>query len=371
MSAEKIAFVKIGGFSHVNREVARFLARRFPEYDLEVLDVQEDLGVRDREAANFLAAAGEYGADILLGRKRLSQCLLRTPRYFRNVRNAAAQRILPGEYAFSFQTQSLFDAGRKGVPHYVYTDHTHLALLDYPDFNRKKHLFSKDWIDLERSIYGNARMVFATSNFAARSLMSHYSCAPGKVACVYSGINVESGFRPGGEATVRGKNILFVGIGWDIKGGPDLVEAFRMVRKSHPDARLTIVGSSPRLRLPGCEVAGLVSPERVKEYYREASVFCLPSRMDRSPVAVVEASAWGLPVVSTFIGGIPDRVLDGKTGYLVEPGDVQALAAALTRLLDDPVAAGGMGEAGCRFVRERFSWEEVGTLIHEAIAATL
>ena len=82
--------------------------------------------------------------------------------------------------------------------------------------------------------------------------MSHYSCAPGKVACVYSGINVESGFRPGGEATVRGKNILFVGIGWDIKGGPDLVEAFRMVRKSHPrcasdDRRLVPEAASSRL----------------------------------------------------------------------------------------------------------------------------
>jgi glycosyltransferase involved in cell wall biosynthesis len=371
VSRKKIAFVKIGSFSHVNREVVSILSRHFPGCDLEVLDVQDDLSVRDREAANLLAAAGNYGADILLGRKKLAQCLLRTPRYFRNVRKAAAKRIVPGEYAFSFQTQSLFDAGREGVPHYVYTDHTHLALLDYPDFDRKKHLFSESWIDLEKSIYGNARIVFATSGYAARSLVKHYSCPPERVRCVYSGINVESGFTPGSGRADRGKNILFVGIGWDIKGGPDLVEAFRLVRESHPDAGLTIVGSSPRLRLPNCEVVGKVSPERLREYYRKASVFCLPSRMDRSPVAVVEASAWGLPVVSTLIGGIPDRVLEGKTGYLVRPGDVPALAAALTRLLDDPGAAEAMGEAGCRFVGERFSWEKVGTLIHEAISSSL
>jgi glycosyltransferase involved in cell wall biosynthesis len=134
---------------------------------------------------------------------------------------------------------------------------------------------------------------------------------------------------------------------------------------------LTIVGSSPNIHVPNCDIAGPVPPEKLGKYYAEASVFCLPSRMDPSPVAVVEASAWGLPVVSTLIGGIPDRVLEGKTGCLVRPGDVPSLAAALTRLLDEPAVGEAMGEAGYHFVKERFSWETVGALIHGAISSRL
>jgi hypothetical protein len=166
----KIAFVKLGDFSHVNREIALVLSRHFPEYELEILDVQDDLSVRDREIGNVLVAFMEYGTDVLLGRKKLRPCLLRTTRYFKRVKAALSGRLVPGEYAFSFQTQSLFDASREGVPHCVYTDHTHLALLDYPDFDRKRHLFSDAWIALEKSIYSNAEIVFTTSSFASRSL---------------------------------------------------------------------------------------------------------------------------------------------------------------------------------------------------------
>jgi glycosyltransferase involved in cell wall biosynthesis len=76
-------------------------------------------------------------------------------------------------------------------------------------------------------------------------------------------------------------------------------------------------------------------------------------------------------VVSTFGGGTPDRVLDGETGYLVRAGDVESLAEALLRLLQNPDRARAMGQAGLRLARDRFSWPVVVDRMAAEIRAVL
>jgi glycosyltransferase involved in cell wall biosynthesis len=86
-----------------------------------------------------------------------------------------------------------------------------------------------------------------------------------------------------------------------------------------------------------------------------ADAVAVPStRPDPLPNSALEASAAGLPIVAAAHGGLPEIVVDGRTGRLVRPGDERALAAALRALADDPAAARTMGEAGARHVRERF-----------------
>jgi glycosyltransferase involved in cell wall biosynthesis len=83
-------------------------------------------------------------------------------------------------------------------------------------------------------------------------------------------------------------------------------------------------------------------------------VFCLPSAMEGLPLVVLEAMAQGRPVVATSVGGTPELVVDGETGLLVPPGDVDALAEALRRLLADSALARRLGEAGRARVRAEF-----------------
>jgi glycosyltransferase involved in cell wall biosynthesis len=83
-------------------------------------------------------------------------------------------------------------------------------------------------------------------------------------------------------------------------------------------------------------------------------VFCLPSFAEGLPLVVLEAMAQGKPVVATAVGGTPELVVDGETGVLVPPGDVEALRRALAGVLADPERARAMGEAGRRRVREEF-----------------
>jgi glycosyltransferase involved in cell wall biosynthesis len=102
---------------------------------------------------------------------------------------------------------------------------------------------------------------------------------------------------------------------------------------------------------------GLVSD--VRQLLSELDVFVLPTRGDNLPVAILEAMAAGLPVVASRTGGIPEQVIDGETGYLVEPGDVAGLGAAIERLAKDPERRLAFGLAGQRRIREHFDSRDI------------
>jgi glycosyltransferase involved in cell wall biosynthesis len=359
-----MAFLKIGNFSLVNEHLLEAFASDFPDFDIDVIDVLEDL-VNYKSAKNIALALKEYSAEILSRRARIGKYLLRTNHFFWSVKEAVGKRLGSGQYAMTFQTQSLFDGSVPGIPHFIYTDHTHLANLRYPGFTAKQ-LYARSWVALERSIYENANIVFTLSEFASGSVIEDYHCPADKVVCVYTGLNAKTTFTPG-QKDYSAKHILFVGVDWERKGGPELVAAFKKVLEVHPDAHLTIVGCSPSLDLPNCRVVGRVPSDQVGQYFEKATIFCLPSRLEPAGIAFSEAAASGLPVVATNIGGIPDRVVDGKTGYLVNSTDVDQLTRALIDLLADQEKRQNFGAEGYRLASERFSWQKVSADIKKQV----
>lgn len=98
-------------------------------------------------------------------------------------------------------------------------------------------------------------------------------------------------------------------------------------------------------------------------------VFCLPSSAEGLPLVVLEAMAQGKPVVATAVGGTPELVLDGETGLLVPPGDVEALRGALAQILDDRERARRLGSAGRDRVRMSFSASAMNERILKAYEA--
>jgi glycosyltransferase involved in cell wall biosynthesis len=116
------------------------------------------------------------------------------------------------------------------------------------------------------------------------------------------------------------------------------------------DARLgALAGGS------GVELLGVRTDAR--ELMRAASVVCLTSEAEALPMSVLEAMALERPVVATNVGGTADAVVDGETGFLAEPGDVEAVSQALAAIAADPARAAAMGAAGRRRQRERFDGE--------------
>jgi glycosyltransferase involved in cell wall biosynthesis len=359
--AAGFAFIKIGEFSHINQQVLAQLKARFPHLQPTIIDLRELNIVRKRDVPGLiLSVASEFGPSACLNTKKLRWHMYKTSYMFRRTRAALLQRMRGTNFAFTFQTQTMFDASIPDVPHFIYTDHTHLENRNYPVPEAATPL-SMTWAAVEKGAYRNARMIFTMSRNISRSLISEYGCSPQKVKCVFAGSNVDTEMSANIDASrFNAKNILFVGVEWERKGGPVLLEAFRILRRTHPEARLTIVGCSPQISEPGVHIVGRVPLTEVPQYYRSASVFCLPTLNEPFGLVFLEAAAFGLPVVATRLGAIPEIVMDGKSGYLVEPQNVAELAARLDDLLRDPGRAEQFGAHGREWVSHRYSWEETG-----------
>ena len=363
-AAAGFAFVKMGDFSHTNAHVLQQLEARFPRLNAQVIDVGELHIVGKGDLAPLaLAIIKDYGLSPFLSARRFRRHIPKSEYFFHRARQALLRQLKGNAYGFTFQTQSMFDASVPGIPHFIYTDHTHLENFKYPAWTAATAL-SRNWAQLERSAFHNASMVFTMSENVSRSLVEEYGCPREKIACVYAGSNVSAEATERiDSARFRAKNILFVGIDWERKGGPVLLEAFRRVRHAHPDATLTIVGCSPEVSQPGVEVVGRLPLTEVARYYRSASIFCLPTLNEPFGLVLLEAFSYGLPIVATRIGAIPEIVEDGESGYLVGPQNRDDLADRLTTLLGDPARCAHFGARGRQRVRERYSWGETGRRI--------
>ena len=147
------------------------------------------------------------------------------------------------------------------------------------------------------------------------------------------------------------------------------LKAFSILRKTFPDARLTIAGSRPeRTKLEAIAkelgvtdavvFAGQIDNEHMPMLYRDADIAINPSLADNMPISVLEALASGVPVVSTNVGGLPFLVEDGKTALLIPPSDPERMAEAMLRVLSDESLRRRMVQAGLDHAR-RFAWESV------------
>jgi glycosyltransferase involved in cell wall biosynthesis len=367
----KIAFFRTEAWPYANVKMVEVLNHIFPEYEISVFEIYDWVKSRfDIVAINALEVLRVYGWDIVTKKKHFKQCFWRTSYIFRQIKQHAEQILSNGSFMFSFQMQSIFDASKCGIPHFIYTDHTHLANLSYPNFDKSK-LFAKEWIDLERTIYANATINFVWSHNIGNSLIDDYHCDPSKVVCAYIGSNAMHQEISADSQKYRNKKILFVGIDWERKGGPDLVKAFELVRQKHPDANLTIVGCSPSVDTPNCRVVGRVPVNAVGKFFSAASVFCLPTHLEPFGIVFIESMSSKTPIVATNVGAIPDLVRDGETGFLVAPGDVWGISEALITLISDPEKSRKFGEKGYQIAQEKYSWDAIGALMKKHITTAI
>jgi glycosyltransferase involved in cell wall biosynthesis len=161
------------------------------------------------------------------------------------------------------------------------------------------------------------------------------------------------------------------------KGHVELLNALPLVLKAIPDATLLVVGDGPDRAaladqarslgvLPHIVWTGEKSPEETLALYAAMDVVAVPSRFEGFGLSAAEAMAAGRPVVATRVGGLPEVVEHGLTGYLVAPNDSQALAEALIAVLDDPGAAANLGACGRIRVSEHFSSKRFSASFVEA-----
>jgi glycosyltransferase involved in cell wall biosynthesis len=191
-----------------------------------------------------------------------------------------------------------------------------------------------------------------------------------------------NGLTPPREEVVREEHsgpccFLYLGALATTKGLMVALEALAAVVAAGRTCQAVFAGSWPsaeeeerirgrveQLELSGSvEFPGVVTGCHKEALFRRADVYWLPSFAEGQPVSIIEAMAHRLPVVSTKVGAVPDTVIDGETGILVEPGDVAALVTAIERVVDSPDLRERLGRAGERRFFEQFTLERSHTIL--------
>ena len=238
------------------------------------------------------------------------------------------------------------------------------------------------WL-VQRVVRRRMSLCLANSGFTAE-LFRKAGVPEERIGIIYAGVNPER-FDVGHDAARSARDELDVGDRpllltvarlVERKGHDTVLAALPAVLEETPELLYVIAGEGPMreelergVREAGLEdsvlMLGEVEHRRLPALYAAAQVFVMPSRQVRGQLpegfglAFLEAAAAGTPSIATDFGGIPDAIADGETGLLVDPGDPEALAVAINRMLGDDALRRQMGDAARDRALAEFTWRRV------------
>jgi L-malate glycosyltransferase len=235
-----------------------------------------------------------------------------------------------------------------------------------------------------RLLSGVPDAVFAVSEQVRRHCIEVDGIDPERVLTIYNGLDLAAWKVVPKADKAPGRFVIStVGNIRRVKGHDVLIRAAAVIVSHFPEASFRIAGE---VLEPAyfAELQALVREMNLvdhvhfaggvtdlREFLSSADIFVLPSRSEGFSNAIVEAMALSLPVVATDVGGNAEAVEDGVSGFVVPSEDPAAMAVAIARLLEDPVRAKAMGEAGKALVAEKFTIEAMMDQITGAYAKVL
>jgi len=254
------------------------------------------------------------------------------------------------------------------VPKIIHTPHGHVFYGHFGAFASKIFL----WVEKLFAKFTD-RMVALTAG-EMNDYIKLSVCSPEKLLKIHSGVDVKQYMQPNGNNVEKrrslgldqnGNVVGFVGWLLPIKGPGYLLKAMEHIWQEYPETALVFVGKGDLdmdLRAQALQVSAngkvkfLGWRDDIGEIMSVFDMLVLPSLNEGMGRVLVEAMAAGKPVVASRVGGIPDLVRHGETGYLVPPADEKALADGIKKLLDDPGKAWEMGQNGKKHCQQ-FSLE--------------
>lgn len=289
-------------------------------------------------------------------------------RVFREVRRQEIEHILVGQ-VLPVGTIALLFKRVLGTPYTVMTHAMDITIPFGPEGSlRKQRLIMK--------VLAGADAVTTVSAYTKKQL-TDLGVPENKIELVYPCPHVSKA-SPGSRLDVAhgltGKKIVLVVARLvERKGIDTAIEAMALVSKRHDDAQLIIIGEgNDKERLQRIvkhnelddqvTFVGGVSPEELAAWYDRCDLLVMPSRelssrdVEGFGIVFLEAGVFGKPVIGGNSGGVPDAIVDGETGFLVDPRSREELAHRITQILDDPLLAQRLGEAGRKRVQEQFQW---------------
>lgn len=235
-----------------------------------------------------------------------------------------------------------------------------------------RRLLQLEKLDKQSAVIQLAAGYIVWSNWAKNQLIKNYGVAANKIAVVRGGIDLESwdtalarfnANRPENEQLPERVRLLFAGDDFESLGGESLLQIlqsdFELAQRYELHLVLTHataaqLGSS--IKRPNVFVHSYSQLRgEGAEHYLNADIFVLPAKQATNPALLATALASGLPVIASRVEGLTELVRDDKNGFLVEPGDVNSLAAAINVLVNDPAKRTALGLASRQLAEQEFN----------------
>ncbi|MDI5961567.1 glycosyltransferase family 4 protein [Streptomyces sp. SL13] len=239
------------------------------------------------------------------------------------------------------------------------------------------------FIAMQRRVARLLPTVLTVSGSSRREIVEDLGVRPERLHVVPIGADTRVFHPDPSVPVVPGRIVTTSSADVPLKGLVHLVDALAKIRADHPGAHLVVVGKRPdkgpvadaveRHGLAGAvEFVKGISDAELGDLVRGAQVACVPSLYEGFSLPAAEAMATGTPLVATTGGAIPEVAgPDGETCLAVPPGDADALACAIGRLLADDALRARIGAAGRRRVLERFTWEQAARQTVERYRAAI
>ena len=360
-----VCYASVGGSGIVATELAKVLARRGHEVRLLSSDPPVRLG--DFQAGLAFHAVRTPGYPLF----REPQYLLSLTSKIVEVARQSPLDIVHAHYAIPHATAAylagriLAAAGGGRVPRVITTLHgTDVTLIGSDASYVEAAAFSIDQSDGVTAVSESLR----DDTYRHLPVRADIRVIPNFLDCEKHRRTLDerllARYRGADPAT---KLVIHVSNFRPVKRADAVIDIFRRIRDRMP-ARLLLVGDGPdlsaacrRARAHGLadDVEALGEQELVVPLLSIADLLLLPSSQESFGVAALEAMACEVPVVASRVGGLPEVIADGETGFLREPDDIEGMAASALRLLSDPALHRRVAQDALRAVHERFCAEEI------------
>jgi glycosyltransferase involved in cell wall biosynthesis len=237
----------------------------------------------------------------------------------------------------------------------------------------------------EQMAINKASLIFYTSEWAINSAKSRYGAVSKKLMQIPFGSNFEGHQTMADIETLISKrlsnkvvNLLFIGVEWDRKGGEHAVETVVELRKRGIKATLTIAGCYPPRKyqnIPYIEYYPFISKEtenginKLDMLYQKATFFVLPTKADCFPVVFSEACSYGLPIITSNVGGCLSAVIDDINGYCLDNSQFPVSAVEkIVLLLQSPEKYQKLSINSFEQFKTKLNWKVIGTKAVETMS---
>jgi glycosyltransferase involved in cell wall biosynthesis len=268
------------------------------------------------------------------------------------------------------------------IPIVLVEDANFIVLREYhQQFSALSQRSEQELNEIQQRGLSRANLIFYATKWAARAAIDHYRVESEKIEVIPFGANLEHRDVPAREIVLTRErssrcSLLFVGVNWTRKGGDIAFETLLELQRLGINAELTVCGCTPpeTVTHPDLHVIPFLNKNdeqqrrRLEELYMNADFFILPTRNECFGISFCEANAFGLPVIGTRTGGVPEVVRDGENGFTLPyeaRGD--AYAERIASVYQDAELYKRLVKTSREAFETRLNWEQWGEAAGVAI----